>query len=261
MGEAAGVASGTQGTSIGLNRRARVVRWSLAILVALLVHGAALFLLDLPRDIRAERPGHEAPVTFLSVDPDSRASLLQEQLEFADTAPLYFPTQWNVANAENIRLPLKSPGDIFESYPARLAESAVTAEGLVGLPLSTITSAPEALARFQPDFTRVAGQVDRIIVPLATRFAMVEIFNLSDGAKVYETAVPAGESVQPLSGVDWRPAEWVVLIDAVGEIGNAMMTRSSGSDSVDDVLQAMVDMELDLGRQLAPGYYTVLVGP
>jgi hypothetical protein len=40
-----------------------------------------------------------------------------------------------------------------------------------------------------------------------------------------------------------------------------MMTRSSGSDSVDDRLQDLVNRQLGLDKQLPAGYYTVLVGP
>jgi len=90
---------------------------------------------------------------------------------------------------------------------------------------------------------------------------MVEVFNLSNGVKVHETAITAGEGGSALEGVDWRPARWVVLLDAIGEVGEAMMTGSSGSDAVDDILQEWVDIQLELGKQLSPGYYTVLVGP
>jgi hypothetical protein len=39
------------------------------------------------------------------------------------------------------------------------------------------------------------------------------------------------------------------------------MTLSSGSDTVDDGLQFLVDNELNLDKKIAPGYYTVILGP
>jgi len=243
------------------HRLNRVLRWVVAILVAILVHGAALILIDLPDEPGPEVVRRLAPVSLLSVDPEGRGRLLKEQLEFSDTAPLYFPTRWNVANAENIRLPLKSPGDIFESYEPRLSYSDVAARGLVDLPTLLIVSPTAALASYQPDFTRVAGRVDRVVMPLEARLAMVEVFDVRGGAKVFETTVSEVADPAALTGPDWQPAEWVVLMDAVGKVGEAMMTRSSGSDSVDDSLQFVVDQQLDLDKQLPPGYYTVLIGP
>lgn len=242
-------------------RRNRFMRWSVAILVAVLVHGAALFLIDLP-DEHASVVDHQVtPISLLAVDPEGQGRLLKEQLEFSDTAPLYFPTRWNVANAENIRLPLKSPGDIFDSYPPRLAYSTGGAGRLVDLPTQPIASPDTALASFQPDFTRATGRVDRVVMPLESRIAMVEIFDVRGGAKVFETTVTQVPERAALIGSGWQPAEWVVLMGAVGRVGEAMMTRSSGSDSVDDSLQYLVNHELGLDKHLSPGYYTVLIGP
>ncbi|MEZ5276714.1 MAG: hypothetical protein R3F07_10080 [Opitutaceae bacterium] len=245
----------------GRQRRVRIVRWLVAIVVAFLVHGAALVVFDLPRRETPALPGRLAPITFLSTDREGQGQLLKEQLEFADTAPLYFPTRWNVANAENIRLPLKSPGDIFPSYPPRLLGSDLSAGGLVQLPELAISSPVGALASFKPDYTRVAGQVDRVVVVPEPRVAMVEVFDLRSGRKVSETTV--GESGDGSLQLDvvWRPAEWMVLVDAVGQVGEAMMTRSSGSDLVDATLGDLVNEGLDLDKRLDPGYYSVQIGP
>lgn len=242
-------------------RRNRLVRWGTAVLVAILVHGAALVLIDLPQEDARERSRQMTPVSLFTVDPEGQGRLLKEQLEFSDTAPLYFPTRWNVGNAENIRLPLKSPGDIFDSYAPRLAYSNVAAGSLVDLPTHPVTTADAALASFQPDFTRVAGRVDRVVMPPADRIAMVEVFDVRGGAKVFETTVTEASGEAALTGPDWQPAEWVVLMDPLGRVGEAMMTRSSGSDSVDDSLQYLVNHQLGLDKQLPAGYYTVLIGP
>lgn len=242
-------------------RRNRFVRWSVAIVVAVLVHGVALFLIDLPEEDALETDHRVTPVSLLAVDPEGQGRLIKEQLEFSDTAPLYFPTRWNVANAENLRLPLKSPGDIFDSYAPRLAYSTFGAASLVDLPTLPIASPDAALASFQPDFTRVAGRVDRVVMPPEARIAMVEVFDVRGGAKVYEARVTEVPEGADLAGSDWQPAEWVVLMDAVGRVGEAMMTRSSGSDIVDDSLQNLVNHQLLLDKHLSPGYYTVLIGP
>ena len=248
-------------TGPGRHRRIRVVRWVVAIVVAFLVHGAALILFDLPREEKADLPGRLAPITFLSADREGQGQLLKEQLEFADTAPLYFPTRWNVANAENIRLPLKSPGDIFPSYPPRLLGSDLSAGGLVELPELAISSPSGALASFKPDYTRVAGQVDRVVVAPEPRVAMVEVVDLRSGRKVFETTVGQSGDATSRFDVVWRPAEWMVLVDAVGQVGEGMMTRSSGSDSVDAALGDLVNGGLDLDKKLDPGYYSVQIGP
>lgn len=242
-------------------RRNRFMRWSVASLFAILVHGAALFLIDLPEKGALDTDRRVTKVSLLAVDPEGQGRLLKEQLEFSDTAPLYFPTRWNVANAENIRLPLKSPGDIFESYAPRLAYSTFGAASLVDLPILSIESPDRALASFQPDFTRVAGRVDRVVMPPEPRIAMVEVFDVRRGTKIFETRVTEVPNGTDLAGPDWQPAEWVVLLDAVGPVGEAMMTRSSGSDSVDDALQSLVNHQLGLDKHLSPGYYTVLIGP
>jgi hypothetical protein len=229
--------------------------------VAFLVHGVALFLFNLPREDRQTGPVRVAPIVFLSPEGEGQGRLLDEQLEFSDTAPLYFPTRWNVANAENIRLPLKSPGDIFPSYEPRLYGSDLSAGQLVDLPEPGVDSTSGALASFKPEFTRAAGRVDRMIAVPEPRIGMVEVFDIRNGNKVFETPVAPSGGVASLDDVVWRPARWVVLMDAVGQIGDAMMTRSSGSDQVDAVLQDLVDGGLGLDKELVPGYYLVQVGP
>ncbi len=242
-------------------RRVRSVQWVAAILVAVLVHGAALFLIDLPEDLAPGGQRRGAPVSFRTVDPEDGGRLLREQLEFSDTAPLYFPTDWNVANAENLRVPLKSPGDIFEPYQPRLGFSRVGAHRLVALAKAEITAPTTALASFQPDTTRLVGRIDRVETIPDERIALVEVFDVRDGAKVFETTVQEVDDGSPLATVDWKPAEWVILMDAIGRIGKGMMTQSSGSDTVDDELQSLVDNELNLDKKIVPGYYTVILGP
>jgi hypothetical protein len=232
-----------------------------AVGVALLVHSAALVLFDLPDGGTAPPPAPLAPITFLSADTGGQGQLLKEQLEFSDTAPLYFPTRWNVANAENIRLPLNSPGDIFPPYPPRLLGPELPGGRLVELPQETIRSPAEVMTSFTADYTRVAGQVDRVVVAPAARIAMVEVFDLRSGQKVHEATVAEGAEGASLLEVVWRPAEWMVLVDAGGRIGEAMMTRSSGSDSVDTILEDLVNRRLDLDSHLDPGYFSVRIGP
>jgi len=241
-------------------RRVRVLQWVAAILVAVLVHGAALFLIGLPEDQQPDGPQKGAPVTFRTVDPED-GRLLREQLEFSDTAPLYFPTDWNVANAKNLRVPLKSPGDIFEPYEPRLGFSRVEADRLAHLPKAAVTAPEIALASFRPDRMRQVGRIDRVEAIPDERIALVEVFGVRDGAKVFETAVREVGDGSSLAAVDWRPAEWVILMDAVGRVGKGMVTRSSGSDAVDAELQILIDNDLNLDKQLGPGYYYVLIGP
>jgi hypothetical protein len=242
-------------------RRVRIVQWVASIAVSIVVHGAALLLIDLPKDLSPDGQRRGAPVTFRTVDPEDGGRLLREQLEFSDTAPLYFPTDWNVANAENLRVPLKSPGDIFEPYQPRLGFSRVEAYRLATRPKAEITVPATALASFQPDTTRLVGRIDRVETLLDDRIALVEVFDVRDGTKILEATVPGAGDGSALAAVDWRPAEWLILIEAFGRIGKGMMTQSSGSDAVDDELQFLVDNELGLDKQLVPGYYQVILGP
>ncbi len=242
-------------------RWVRFVQWVAAIAVAILVHGAALFLIGLPKDLDPMVQPSGAPVTFRSVDREDGGRLLREQLEFSDTAPLYFPTDWNVANAENQRVPQKSPGDIFEPYQPRLGFSRVEADRLADVPETDIAVPATALVSFRPDVTRQAGRIDRLLTIPEQRVALVEVFDVQEGDRVFETPILDVGDRSTLDSVDWKPAEWIVLIDAVGRVGRAMITLSSGSDKVDDELQIMVDDELNLDKQLIPGYYFVLVGP
>jgi len=242
-------------------RRVKIVQWVASIAVAILVHGAALFLIDLPKDQPQDGQRRGAPVTFRTVDPEDGGRLLREQLEFSDTAPLYFPTDWNVANAENLRVPLKSPGDIFEPYQPRVGFSGVEAYQLATRPNAEITAPATALASFQPDTTRLVGRIDRVETIPDERIALVEVFDVRDGARILETTVLVADDGSALAAVDWRPAEWVILVDAIGRIGKGMMTQSSGSNAVDDELQLLVDNELKLDKQLVPGYYYVILGP
>jgi hypothetical protein len=242
-------------------RRVKFVQWVASITVAILVHGAALFLIDLPKDQPKGGQRRGAPVTFRTVDPEDGGRLLREQLEFSDTAPLYFPTDWNVANAENLPVPLKSPGDIFEPYQPRLGFPGVQAYQFAKRPNSKITAPASALASFQPDTTRLVGRIDRVETIPDERIALVEVFDMGDGAKVLETTVLETVDGSALAAVDWKPAEWVILVDAIGRIGTGLMTRSSGSIAVDEELQLLVDNELKLDKQLVPGYYYVILGP
>lgn len=259
--ESARVAPAMSPAEAARRRRVRFVQWVASILVAILVHGAALFLIGLPKVQNPDGQRRGAPVTFRTVDPEDGGRLLREQLEFSDTAPLYFPTDWNVANAENLRVPLKSPGDIFEHYQPRLGFSRVDAHRLVAIPKAEITAPATALASFQPDATRLVGRIDRVETIPDERIALVEVFNVRDGVRVFETTIQEAGAGSALAAVDWKPAEWVILMDSAGLIGKGMMTRSSGSDTVDDELQFLVDYELDLDKQIVPGYYYVILGP
>ena len=87
-GEVGLKAPAVSGIEAARRRRVIFVQWVASIGVAIFIHGAALLLIGLPKDLVPNGHRGTAPVTFRSVDPEEGGRLLQEQLEFSDTAPL-----------------------------------------------------------------------------------------------------------------------------------------------------------------------------
>lgn len=243
------------------NASARRNRWAMAIVVAVLVHVTGFIMLRVPEVEPAPRHLAEPRVDWVGDAPATEGSALGEQWNLLDNAPLFLPTRWNFASAENLVTAEHEPGEIFGTFEAKLSVAAEQSpSALVTLPRG-IDSATAALPLFDWGELGSFGRVDRPLAGLPERLAQVEIHSMTTGDEVLSVAVPKSAAAGAGSWPDWEPMELLVVIEPTGMIGPPQVARSSRSEIVDGFFRDYVRSGLRLDLRLPAGYFRVVIGP
>lgn len=237
-------------------------RWAFATVVTLIVHGAAFFALSVPVPDIAITSAPEARVVWAGASPMGTGSLLSEQLLLFDNAPLFLPTEWNSATAENVTATGRAPGEIFEAYEPRLSMPAAQSPAMLELLPEGVASAREGVQRFDWNLFSAFGQVDKPAVVLEDRLAAIEVRSLETRKLVLEVPVPRSTAPEAGSWPDWTPFEMLAAVESAGvQAPPLVVQRGSGSGVVDAFFRSFVLRDLQLDLRLEPGYYRITVGP
>ena len=184
-------------------------------------------------------------------------AVLREQTQLFDPQPLFFPTEWNYgerALPESVR---RQPGQVFGSFGASLifGEQSLKAYGTEAM------AAPERLADVVVQGNEAPfdgmGQVDVQRPALETRGAFLEVEELAQGKIIVHQSLNGLD----VPGLDFSPAEFLVVVGIAGVVGDPIVVNGSGREDIDILLRAFLVKTFRLGERLNPGRYRVWVGP
>ncbi len=237
--------------------------WFIAILIAVVVHGAALSFFQLSEPESSIRK--EAPPKILLAGIDRvKDQMLQEQLELSDHKPLFLPTKWNYANSENFSVKDNELVEIFGAYAPSFFSSEGVSEDLVQVSEEVIEDPVDALKSGSRGYAGALGRLDEPINPVSERMAAMAVYSATGGNLVYSEEMKLPQGMQgnaPIENMWWEPMEFLLLIDITGSVGRPLLTVGSGSEEIDIFFRNIVSIQLNLKGKLGPGYYRILIGP
>ena len=201
-----------------------------------------------------------APVPTLIVGAPEDADRIRQELVH-DLEPLFLPTEHNTSV---LKLPLQTrrePAAMAVTIQPKLAVS----ESGGGVPFPDAFEVPQRPAdvlsdREQPDLWPEMGRADVNIPALAPRLAYVEVRTAKTGDAVLQETVAKIDEPEAPTGL-WSPVEFLVAVDSVGIVGSSVITDSTPSEEVETFFRNFVVKKLRLGARLAPGFYSVRIGP
>jgi hypothetical protein len=184
------------------------------------------------------------------------ADLVAEQIAAYDPTPMFIPSAMNNSDPA---LPadawLGAAGPFEDLSPALVKTGPLRFPAPVPLPVSPVAGlhlteraeAPLALARMD-----TAGE------GLAVRAARIEVANVDD-----EGTALVLELVSPVSipQGDWQPFELMGAISRSGQVGELVITTSSGADEIDEFFRSHLKENLRVGARVKAGFYVFHVGP
>ena len=237
----------------GRNDYLRVSKWLGLGLALTLVFVLSLSLVRFPRAPGGNSRSQSSPGMGVGL-----SQVMKAEIDLLDPTPLFLPTAHNAGSQIAPRtLQMATQGNL-SSFPPKLFNPTETHElhfpALVPLPQS-----PAEGLRLgeEPNPYRGMGQADRMDNPLAPRLGYLEIIPAAGGLPVSMTLTAA--SGAPAG--DWRPMEWMAMIDRRGLVGGLALVVSSGGEECDNFFRRFLTERLRMGGRLQPGIYRLRVGP
>jgi len=185
----------------------------------------------------------------------------RELAMLTDLEPLFLPTSRNTSILELPPQSGREPGSMSFTFAPKLT---VSVQG-GGVPLPEpvpVVADPISVLRIgaAPNPMPEVGRADVSLPVLPGRAAFIEVRAARSGAMVFSESIPAVLDAKGVTG-EWMPLEFMVAVDTAGLIGAPQVTRSSGVEDVEVFFRNVLTQQLQLGARLAPGFYTVAVGP
>lgn len=208
-------------------------------------------------------PRSAAP--FIHLQPEQASGLSQLEQEMAlldDPAPLFLPTSWNyLVQAQEQGSSLPETPELFVGFGARLLLEGRAPEPLPRLVGEVAYSSPQdALRNSDWSYFVGFGEKDEIRRPaLPPRRAAYRLSQLSDGLREVGGVVELRPD-DPVPPADWRPVEFLLMVDLLGPVGQPLGISSSGHEEWDRTLERWV-RESRFWTDLDPGYYLLSIGP
>lgn len=228
-----------------------------AVLVFLLWIGVGVPVVPPVQEVTIPRPS----ISWIASNAGSSSLLLQEQATLFDSAPLFLPTPWNSApttlstdnafgKSEKVLLN-QFPPDVYLVEEA----SSFSLEDQLG---TTLGEVQDVLDQENWDFFDGFGQEQKIQVPVVARGLSVEVVNVDSGDLVRKLSLDHIDNPSFKNNV-WKPLSYILAVAPNGEIGAPFGVVSTGNQTLDDQLEAVVedivsDMDLDAG------YYRLNIG-
>jgi hypothetical protein len=242
----------------GRARNGGRARWTIAIAIALAVHAGAFLAWRVPETRMQPTPASPPRVSFSTVSPESS---LSDQLDLFDPAPLFLPTEWNYATAVKALKSDRSPGEMFDLYaPEWTAKPDQSPEELVMLPTG-VEDAVSALRRFEWQYFTAFGRLDRPLVRLPQRLALMEVRSIATGRNILTREIPVSASSSAQGWGLWTPLEFLVSVQPSGMLGPPDLAHGSGFEEIDAFFRGYIQHETQLDLRVPAGYYRVTIGP
>lgn len=241
------------------NRGRRPASWLNYGLVALLMAGGALIL----RQIEFPEMTVQAPAeAFIRIAPAAkdRSRADQQALALFDTEPLFLPTRWNAA-ARLEALPELAPTvQLFDQFLPQVDFSSAQRPLQLRQPFTGAPARAMTLSATPPGSTwRAWGQTPGDSLSLAGTSGGYTVTEIESGAVVRRGALPV-TVVERAAGGPWQPVRFLIHLDESGLLGPPLRRTSSGTETIDAALLAVVSQYTFL-RDLGPGYYRVEFTP
>ena len=185
--------------------------------------------------------------------------LIREQAELYDSAPLFLPTSWNyVTNVETLSLEVHS-SSLFPTYEEKWTISDEMLKPNISSGVSIITRARDSLKYEYWDLFSTFGEGKYKENWMSLRMGWVEVYDMLNNKIVRSESLP--ENIDELKELPlWAPLEFLITIDNLGPIGEPLLLKGSGSETIDAILRDYI-LEPVFGARLVPGYYKVSIGP
>jgi hypothetical protein len=236
-------------------------RWLVPSVLGLGIAGAvsAFFTLgvSLPTVPTPPVASGRAPAVTLA-PPDLRD---RERRELTDLEPLFLPTRHNTSLLELPAQVRREPGSMAFTFPPKLTVSESGGGLPVPEPIALPPSPLHALAIGEPPNPwPELGRADVVLPAFPQRLAYVEVRVVGTGETVLVESLERSAEAE-LPTTDWAPIEYSIAVDPAGVVGAPLVTRRTTSEEIENYFRTVLLRRLQLGSRLAPGFYTVHVGP
>ncbi|MGF1450089.1 MAG: hypothetical protein ACFB20_11815 [Opitutales bacterium] len=230
------------------------------LIAGLALHLAGFVLLSQAFETPVLPP--ERPSSFLSALPQAprdASTLLTDQALLLDDEPLFLPTRWNAATPGSPRFgapeDIPNPFGALEQVPLGALPQVFPAPGPRPAPPDETV---EGALVFWSYFERFGqGERTQQIVPERAGFVRVERSGTAEAVIAEAVAAFPGED---WPDVLWSPVQLHLLVSDRAVPTVPLLVESSGNALVD---ARLVEWVSGFAQRygLAPGYYTVTVGP
>ncbi len=182
-----------------------------------------------------------------------------------DLEPLFLPTSHNASVLTLPKKERREPGSMSFTYPAKFAIS----ESGGGIPIESPIALPGKLIEVlnlgePPNPWPELGREEVDLVSLEHRLGFVEVESAREGQTLISEPIFA-EHGEHVPAEDWAPIEFLISVDAAGLVGpplsTGLTTQASTSEDVELFFRNFLTKQFQLGARLAPGFYTVRIGP
>ena len=192
--------------------------------------------------------------------PDERSApdpLVEERSRLFDSAPLFVPTEWNVASSLGGISRLSDETELFLPFEPRLAPSPELWQGAwPAVDASKFSTEQGSWNAFS-----ALGREPEAAPRFARRVARLSVMPFSEGEfgppVIEEDVLETGRAAP---GGVWSPLEFVLFSDPIGGGGPPLRLSGSGFPEWDEEVFSWI-RRLAIGGRLPRGYYRVVVGP
>jgi hypothetical protein len=232
--------------------------WAISIIVAFVVAGAAMFLVELPRRQELPKPRQGGGLGLQRLEGNQS---LAEQVELHDPRKLFLPTGSSSQPASSARVTELEFGlELARSFPGKLAYAEDSAAVEFPARVPVLARPADAIGLGDPELPFWGmGRTDRVVSAPPARVAYIEVVAAATGERVSEVEGPIRDAKVPTAS-DWQPLEMLVVVDRIGLVAPPTISRTSTVDGVDNFFREYLDKGLHLGEKLRPGSYVVTIG-
>jgi hypothetical protein len=209
--------------------------------------------------IETKRSLEATKIVLTRLAQQEEGRVVAEESQFFDPTPLFLPTEWNSDQKPLPPSVLNDPGEMFARFPSKLQ----FAEDGVALkfkdPIQTPDKPSDTINVIENELAfRGMGRGDVEVGNLAARGGYL-VVKSADGSKRAIVSQILADARPPMD--NWKPMEFLAVVNRAGLVGSLSLIERSGFESVDLYFQNYLVQTFRLGEYLAPGFYRISVGP